>query len=80
MVMDSRKNEGDGNMITLTILNETGHTELVMSASEVIEQIETHPTDWVFVDGEMVSRVDISEVDWDSVETVVLTPPIVGGI
>ena len=80
MVMESRKNEGDGNMITLTILNETGHTELVMSASEVIEQIETHPTDWVFVDGEMVSRVDISEVDWDSVETVVLTPAIVGGI
>jgi|2_EtaG_2_1085320.scaffolds.fasta_scaffold151650_2 hypothetical protein len=79
MVMESRKSNGDGNMITLTILNETGHTELVMNASEVIEQIETHPTDWVFIDGEMVSRVNISQVDWDSVETVVLTPAIVGG-
>jgi hypothetical protein len=79
MVIRIRKNEGDENMIKLTILNETGHTELVMSASEVIEQIETHPTDWVFVDGEMVSRENISEVNWDSVESVVLTPAIVGG-
>tara|TARA_R110000751_G_scaffold307295_1_gene428055 strand:- start:118 stop:360 length:243 start_codon:yes stop_codon:yes gene_type:complete len=79
MVVESRKSNGDDNMITLTILNETGHTELVMSVSDVIEQIETHPTDWVFVDGEMVSRANISEVDWDSVETVVLTPAIVGG-
>ena len=79
MVIRIRKNEGDENMIKLTILNETGHTELVMNASEVIEQIETHPTDWVFVDGEMVSRENISEVNWDSVESVVLTPAIVGG-
>lgn len=80
MVMANRRYETGVNMIKLTILNETGHTELVMSASEVIEQIETHPTDWVFVDGEMVSRVDISSVDWDSVESVVLTPAIVGGL
>ena len=79
MVMESRKNEGDGNMITLTILNETGHTELVMSASEVIEQIETHPTDWVFVDGEMVSREIIASVDWDEVDNVNLIPAMVGG-
>jgi|TARA_R110002110_G_scaffold4004_6_gene20816 hypothetical protein len=80
MVIGIRKSNGDDNMIKLTILNETGHTELVMSASEVIEQIETHPTDWVFVDGEMVSRENISEVNWDSVESVVLTPAIVGGL
>ena len=80
MVMANRRYETGVNMIKLTILNETGHTELVMSASEVIEQIETHPTDWVFVDGEMVSRVDISSGDWDSVESVVLTPAIVGGL
>ena len=80
MVIRIRKSNGDDNMIKLTILNETGHTELVMSASEVIEQIETHPTDWVFVDGEMVSRENISEVNWDSVESVVLTPAIVGGL
>tara|TARA_R110002050_G_scaffold231518_1_gene367357 strand:+ start:66 stop:266 length:201 start_codon:yes stop_codon:yes gene_type:complete len=66
-------------MISLTILNETGHTSLTLAASEVIEQINTHPTDWVFVDGEMVSRENISSVNWDEVESVVLTPAIVGG-
>jgi hypothetical protein len=66
-------------MISLTILNETGHTSLSLVASEVIEQINTHPTDWVFIDGEMVSRENISSVNWDDVESVVLTPAIVGG-
>jgi hypothetical protein len=66
-------------MISLTILNETGHTNLVLEASEVIDQINTHPTDWVFIDGEMVSRENISSVNWDDVESVVLTAAIVGG-
>jgi hypothetical protein len=66
-------------MISLTILNETGHTSLTLEASEVIEQIDTHPTDWVFVDGEMVSRENISAINWDDVDSVVLTPAIVGG-
>ena len=47
-------------MITLTILNETGHTTLTLSESEVIEQIDTHPTHWVFINGEMVAREQIS--------------------
>jgi hypothetical protein len=67
------------NMISLTILNETGHTSLTLEVSDVIEQINTHPTDWVFVDGEMVSRENIASINWDTVEEVVLTPAIVGG-
>ena len=63
----------------LRILNEPGHTELEVSASEVIDQINDHPTHWVFVDGEMVSREEINAVNWDSVESVDLTPAIVGG-
>jgi len=63
----------------LRILNETGHTELEVNASEMIEQINDHPTHWVFVDGEMVSREHISTVNWDNVEMVDLTPAIVGG-
>ena len=51
----------------------------MLEASEVIEQIDTHPTDWVFVDGEMVSRENINSIDWETVEEVVLTPAIVGG-
>ena len=63
----------------LRILNETGHTELEVTTSEVIEQINDHHTHWVFVDGEMVSREEISTLNWDNVEMVDLTPAIVGG-
>tara|TARA_R100001443_G_scaffold72179_1_gene80300 strand:+ start:15992 stop:16192 length:201 start_codon:yes stop_codon:yes gene_type:complete len=66
-------------MIKLTILNETGHTELIMASDEVIEQIDTHPTHWVFINGEMMSRETIGEINWDTVESVDLTPAIVGG-
>lgn len=66
-------------MITLTIMNETGHTELMLEATQVIEQIETHPTHWIFIDGELVTRANITEVNWDGVESVQLSPAIVGG-
>ena len=66
-------------MVKVRILNETGHTELQLEVQEVIEQIDTHPTHWVFVDGEMVSREQITTLDWNTVESVDLTPAIVGG-
>jgi len=66
-------------LITLTIMNETGHTELMLEATQVVEQIETHPTHWIFIDGELVTRADIGEVNWDTVESVQLSPAIVGG-
>ena len=67
------------NMVKVRILNETGHTELQLEVQEVIEQIDTHPTHWAFVDGEMVSRDSINEINWDAVDSVDLTPAIVGG-
>lgn len=66
-------------MIKLRILNETGHTDLVMASESVIEQIDTHPTHWVFIDGDMVARESISEIDWETVQNVDLVPAIVGG-
>ena len=66
-------------MIRMRILNETGHTDLTLEASEVIEQIDSHPTHWVFINGEMATRESIQEIDWTVVESVDLTPAIVGG-
>mgnify|MGYP003651283206 FL=1 len=63
----------------LKILNETGHTELEVTQKEVIDQINEHPTHWVFLDGQMVSRQEITQVSWDNVEVVTLTQAIVGG-
>ena len=60
-------------------MKETGHTELMVSESQLIEQINDHPTHWVFVDGEMVSREEVASFDWDGISSVDLTPAIVGG-
>jgi hypothetical protein len=66
-------------MIKLRILNETGHTDLVMESEGILEQIDTHPTHWVFVDSVMVTRENIAQINWDEVTSVDLTPAIVGG-
>ena len=63
----------------LKIMNEKGHTDLDVNASEMIEQIAEHPSHWVYVDGDMVSRESVNEVSWDDVDSVVLALPIVGG-
>ena len=63
----------------LRIMNDTGHTALQVTASEVIDQINDHPTHWVFVNGEMVSRENISAVSWDGVDSVNLITAMVGG-
>ena len=63
----------------LRILNETGHTEMSVATEEIMDHINEHATHWVFVDGEMVSREEISSLNWDNVESVDLTPAIVGG-
>ena len=63
----------------LRILNETGHTDLEVTSSEMIEQITDHPSQWVFVDGEMVAREQIPDVSWETVDSVQLVPAVVGG-
>ena len=63
----------------LRIMNETGHTELDVTTSEMIEQIAEHPTHWVYVNGDMVSRETINDISWDEVESVNLVQAIVGG-
>jgi len=64
----------------LTIINETGHTELAnQTSTDVIDQINDHPSHWVIINGELTSREMISEVSWDTVTSVDLIPAIVGG-
>ncbi len=63
----------------LRIMNETGHTDLDVNTSEMIEQLAEHPTHWVYVDGDMVSRESVNDINWDDVESVNLVQAIVGG-
>ena len=66
-------------MIKIRILNETGHTELMLESDSISEQIDSHPTHWCFINGEMVAREEIANINWDTVQNVDLTPAVVGG-
>lgn len=66
-------------MIKVTIMDETGHTELMLDSSGVIEQIQEHSDYWIFVDEQMVSRAEVNEISWDDVESVRLVPALQGG-
>ena len=67
------------NMVKITILNGTGHTELTLSASEALDQIIDHPTHWAYIDGELVTREEIANINFNDVDEVVLAQAIVGG-
>lgn len=66
-------------MVKVTILNETGHTELSLTATDALDQIYEHPTHWAYIDGELVTREELPNVDFNNVDEVVLTHAIVGG-
>jgi len=66
-------------MVKVTILNETGHTELTLNGAEAKEQILDHPTHWAYIDGELVARMELNNINFDEVDEVVLTHAIVGG-
>ena len=60
----------------LIIGNETGHTVLEnVTAEEVIDHIQEHPTHWVYLDG-----LQVTATDWDSVSEVKILPAMVGGL
>ena len=67
-------------MIKLRIMNETGHTEVMLDASSIIEQIDNTPYPLVlFIDGEMVAEKKLAKSTGMNVTSVDLTPAIVGG-
>tara|TARA_Y100000361_G_C10901252_1_gene209166 strand:- start:260 stop:466 length:207 start_codon:yes stop_codon:yes gene_type:complete len=66
-------------MVKVTILNETGHTELSLTANDALDQIIEHPTHWAYIDGELVTREELPNINFDNVDEVVLTHAIVGG-
>tara|TARA_R100001082_G_scaffold64207_1_gene36147 strand:- start:251 stop:457 length:207 start_codon:yes stop_codon:yes gene_type:complete len=66
-------------MVKVTILNETGHTELSLTATDALDQIIEHPTHWAYIDGELVTREELPNINFDNVDEVVLTHAIVGG-
>tara|TARA_R110002167_G_scaffold111007_2_gene282322 strand:- start:7263 stop:7469 length:207 start_codon:yes stop_codon:yes gene_type:complete len=66
-------------MVKVTILNQTGHTELELSASEAVEQIYNHPTHWAYINGELVAHEDVVNINLEDIEDITLAQAIVGG-
>lgn len=66
-------------MVKVTILNQTGHTELDLSADEAIQQILDHPTHWAYINGELIAHDEIANMNAEDITDVVLTQAIVGG-
>ena len=66
-------------MVKVTILNQTGNTELDLSADEAIQQILDHPTHWAYINGELVAHDEIANMNAEDITDVVLTQAIVGG-
>lgn len=68
-------------IMRLIIGNETGHTVLEnVTAEEVIDHIQEHPTHWVYVDGLQITAESVTVTDWDSVSEVKILPAMVGGL
>ena len=65
-------------MVKVTIMNQTGHATLEMTADEALEQIYDHPTHWAYINGEFVAHADIANIKPEDIEEVVLEQAIDG--
>tara|TARA_R100000008_G_scaffold83376_1_gene68732 strand:+ start:1085 stop:1285 length:201 start_codon:yes stop_codon:yes gene_type:complete len=65
-------------MIKVKIADTTGHTELMYSKNdtELINLLASSSEAWIFADNKLVSANDI---DLNSVQTIDILPPMVGG-
>ena len=55
-------------MVKVTILNQTGHTELELTADEAIQQILDHPTHWAYINGDLISHDEIANMNAGTLE------------
>jgi hypothetical protein len=59
------------------ILNDAGHTEVLVETKEQLEALKTeHAKKWFFVDGE---KMTLNEVTLDGIREVQIIEPLIGG-
>jgi hypothetical protein len=68
-------------MVNVKILDESGHTELVLEAEEAVEAIQDHSRngEWVYVDGKYYPLSEITSGILEDASECVVTPPIQAG-
>tara|TARA_B100001564_G_scaffold344213_1_gene341555 strand:+ start:1553 stop:2104 length:552 start_codon:yes stop_codon:yes gene_type:complete len=64
----------------IEIADSTGHSEVLMTKSEIIEHATNAKGRWVFVDNRMVSASDLANVDFDSAQHIRSVPSLQAGL
>ncbi|MAE78552.1 MAG: hypothetical protein CL967_02105 [Euryarchaeota archaeon] len=64
----------------IEIADSTGHSEVLMTKSEIIEHATNTKGRWVFVDNRMVSASDLANVDFDSAQHIRSVPSLQAGL
>ena len=58
----------------------TGHTTLQLTQSETLERVSGLEGAWVFAGDRMVQSHELAEANWETVGTIRIVRPLVGGI
>ena len=62
------------------ITDRTGHTTLQLTQRETLERVSGSEGAWVFAGDRMVQSHELAEANWETVGTIRIVRPLVGGI
>ena len=62
------------------ITDRTGHTTLQLTQRETLERVSGLEGAWVFAGDRMVQSHELAEANWETVGTIRIVRPLVGGI
>ena len=64
---------------TVEIDGPNGHDALELTQSQTMAVVEAGDN-WIFASGQMMQPSQLAEADWETVGTVRIVPPLVGGL
>ena len=64
---------------TVEIAGPNGHDALELTQSQTMAVVEAGDN-WIFASGQMMQPSQLAEADWETVGTVRIVPPLVGGL
>ena len=76
---NTQANDGERKLVTVEVLDATGHTTLMLSPTETEQYVSNQESSWIFVDGTMVSADQMPQVNWRAAQNVRVSPALVGG-
>ena len=65
---------------TVEIADKTGHTTLELTKGETLSRVAASEGSWIFAGDQLVQAEQLAQSNWDTVGTVRIVPPLVGGL